>query len=223
MQCLVTGANRGIGLELTKQLLVRGDHVIAVCRNASDELKQTKAELLEGIDVSVALSAMRLDQRLGDRKIDILVNNAGVMGRDSIETLRKDLSFFDAQFQMEANTFGPLRVTLALRDRLHKGSKVAMITSRMGSIGDNTSGGSYGYRMSKAALNMASVSLAHDLKPDGIAVAIIHPGFVRTGMTGGQGHIDADVAAKAILERIDGLTLESSGTFWHSDGSELPW
>lgn len=93
----------------------------------------------------------------------------------------------------------------------------------MGSIGDNGSGGHYGYRMSKAALNMAGVSLAHDLRPRGIAVAILHPGYVRTDMTGGGGHIDPPEAARGLLQRLDELTLESTGSFWHANGERLPW
>ena len=110
-----------------------------------------------------------------------------------------------------------------LRKSLRRGTKIAAITSRMGSIGDNGSGGSYGYRMSKAALNAMAVSLARDLAPAGMAVAILHPGFVRTEMTGLQGNLDADESARLLLERIDALTLESSGTFWHASGQILPW
>jgi len=117
-----------------------------------------------------------------------------------------------------------LRVTDALRDRLGEGSKVALITSRMGSIDDNSSGGAYGYRMSKAALNMAGKSLAVDLRPRGISVAILHPGMVSTDMTGGHGGgVEPDVAAAGILARIARLTLETSGGFWHANGQQLPW
>jgi NAD(P)-dependent dehydrogenase (short-subunit alcohol dehydrogenase family) len=106
---------------------------------------------------------------------------------------------------------------------LSSGSKVAHITSRMGSIGDNTSGGMYGYRMSKAALNAAAKSMALDLAPQGVMVAVLHPGFVRTGMTGGNGLVDAPESAAGLIARIDGLTAENSGTFWHMNGDVLPW
>jgi len=98
-----------------------------------------------------------------------------------------------------------------------------MITSRMGSVADNSSGGRYGYRMSKAALNIAAVSIAHDLHPKGVSVAIIHPGLVGTQMIGGFGDITPDQAASRIRQRIEELSLETSGTFWHSNGDVLPW
>ncbi|MGC4094116.1 MAG: SDR family NAD(P)-dependent oxidoreductase [Polyangiaceae bacterium] len=114
-------------------------------------------------------------------------------------------------------------MTAAFAPRLASGAKVALITSRMGSIADNTSGAYYGYRMSKAALNMAGASLAHDLLHQGVAIAIFHPGFVRTEMTGNNGGIDPKEAARGLLERIDELTLETSGSFWHMNGEQLPW
>ena len=116
-----------------------------------------------------------------------------------------------------------MRVTEALRNNLNNNAKIAMITSRMGSVADNTSGGRYGYRMSKAALNIAAVSIAHDLSSRGVSVAIIHPGLVGTDKIGGYGDITPDQAASRIAQRIDELTLETSGTFWHSNGDVLPW
>ena len=106
---------------------------------------------------------------------------------------------------------------------MSQGSKVGIITSRMGSIADNDSGGSYAYRMSKAAVNAAGKSLSIDLKPKGIAVAILHPGWVRTDMTGHGGLIDADESAKGLLDRMAELNLDNSGTFWHMNGEVLPW
>jgi NAD(P)-dependent dehydrogenase (short-subunit alcohol dehydrogenase family) len=139
--------------------------------------------------------------------------------RESID----NMDFEGIERQYAVNAMGPLRVTHALLPKLSRGSKLALITSRMGSIADNTSGSRYGYRMSKAALNAAGVSLAHDLRPREIAVAILHPGWVQTEMTGKTGHVTADQSATMLLERIDGLTLESSGTFWHANGDVLPW
>jgi len=121
------------------------------------------------------------------------------------------------------NALGPLRTVHALLAALQTGAKIALITSRMGSMADNTSGGYYGYRMSKAALNAAGVSLAHDLKARRIAVAILHPGYVRTDMTDRAGMIEPDASARLLLQRIDELTLETSGTFWHANGERLPW
>ena len=125
--------------------------------------------------------------------------------------------------QFDVNALGPLRVSSALRALMVDGSKIAIITSRMGSLADNTSGGQYGYRMSKAAVNMAGRSLAHDLAPDGIAVALIHPGYVRTDMTGGSGLIDPPEAAAGIAKVVARLDQDNTGGFWHSNGSELPW
>ena len=136
----------------------------------------------------------------------------------------EDLDFDCIREQFEINALGPLRMTLALLPNLKAGSKIVMMTSRMGSIGDNTSGNSYGYRMSKVALSMAGKSLAHDLKPRGIAVAILHPGLVQTRMTNfTAGGITPEDAVKGLLARIDELTLENTGTFRHANGEILPW
>ncbi|MGI9381768.1 MAG: SDR family NAD(P)-dependent oxidoreductase, partial [Methyloligellaceae bacterium] len=125
--------------------------------------------------------------------------------------------------QFEVNTLGPLRVTKALMARLGRGSKVAIVSSWMGSLAENTAGGSYGYRISKCAVNMAGLNLAHDLRPQGIAVVLLHPGYVSTDMTGGGGTVDPEDAARGLIARIDALTLDKTGTFWHAEGHELPW
>ncbi|MBK6847115.1 MAG: SDR family oxidoreductase [Proteobacteria bacterium] len=216
---LVTGANRGIGLELCCQLAARGDTVVATCRRASPALAALGVRVEEGVDVGDEASVAALARRLGTLRLDLLINNAGVLAHETLEAL--DLAGVRRQF--EVNALGPLRVTLALLGHLGPGAKVGLVSSRMGSIGDNSSGGNYGYRMSKAALNMAGVSLAHDLRPRGIAVAILHPGYVRTDMTGGSGHVDPPEAARGLLQRLDELTLESSGGFWHANGERLPW
>lgn len=216
---LVTGANRGIGLELCRQLAARGDRVVAACRKTTAALSALGVRVEEGVDVADDASVAALAGRLGDLSLDLLISNAGVLEHETIEVL--DLR--SVRRQLEVNALGALRVTSALLARLGPGAKIALISSRMGSIGDNASGGSYGYRMSKAALNMAGVSLAHDLRPRGIAVAILHPGYVRTAMTGGKGWVDAPAAAEGLLRRCDELTLESSGGFWHAEGERLPW
>jgi NAD(P)-dependent dehydrogenase (short-subunit alcohol dehydrogenase family) len=216
---LVTGANRGIGLELCRQLKARGDQVIAVCRRSSKALDALGIRVEAGIDVGDEAAVAALGKRIEGSKLDLLVNNAGILEGTTLD----QLDFQSIRRQMEVNALGPLRVTAALLPLLGEGSKIAIITSRMGSIGDNSSGSHYGYRMSKAAVNAAGVSLARDLRGRGVAVAIIHPGMVRTEMTGGQG-IEPAESVRGILARIDALTLASSGSFWHATtGEVLPW
>jgi len=216
---LVTGANRGIGLALCRRLRDSGRDVIAVCRRSSRGLDDLGVRVELGVDVTSDDAVAALARRLGGVALAELVSNAGLLHDDSLDSLYLD----DVREQIEVNALAPLRLVKALRPNLGKGSKIALMTSRMGSIGDNSSGGTYGYRMSKAALNMAGTSLAHDLRPSGIAVAIIHPGFVRTDMTENTGNLDPDESARLVVERLDALTLDSSGTFWHANGQTLPW
>ena len=215
---LVTGANRGIGLELCRQLAERGDEVIAVCRSSSTELSALNLRIIEGVDVSSGDSVARLKNELGNEHIDWLINNAGIL---AVETL-PNLDFETMEQQFRVNSLGPLRVTTALTENLAGDSKVGIITSRMGSIDDNTSGSYYGYRMSKAAVNMAGASLAHDLRDQGVAVALLHPGMVATEMTGRQGIPPAESAA-GLIQRMDELNITNSGGFWHANGERLPW
>lgn len=215
---LITGCNRGIGLELCRQMLARGDDVIAVCRNASDPLRAAGASIIDGIDVSDGESVARLASALNGRAIDVLVNNAGMLTSETFGTIDYD----GMLEQYRVNTLGPLRVTEALSDNLSDGSKVAIVSSRVGSIEDNGSGGYYGYRASKTAVNQIGMNLKHELAPRGIAVALLHPGLVATDMTGGQG-ISPKSAASGLIDRIDELTLETSGGFWHAEGYSLPW
>lgn len=216
---LITGANRGIGLALTEKYLGRGDKVYAVCRNATDELSSTGAEIIEGIDVSHAEDINKLKKHMKGIGIDILINNAGILRNESLN----EMNFDSIEEELAINALAPLRITHALLDNLHEGSKIALMTSRMGSIEDNGSGGYYGYRMSKAALNAAGKSLANDLKPRKISIAILHPGFVSTRMVNFSGNVSPEDAAKGLIDRIDELALATSGTFWHANGEVLPW
>lgn len=219
MVTVVTGANRGIGLELCRQLAARDENVVAVCRQSSAALDALGVRVEAGIDVADAASVAALAKRLAGVKIDVLINNAGILQMGGLD----NLDFAAVERQLEVNALGPLRVSAALAAQIVTGGKIAIITSRMGSIADNSSGGFYGYRMSKAAVNAAGVSLARDLRGRGIAVALVHPGMVATDMTGKHGIAPAD-AARGILARIDALGLESSGRFWHAGtGEELPW
>jgi NAD(P)-dependent dehydrogenase (short-subunit alcohol dehydrogenase family) len=218
---VVTGANRGIGLELVRQLRQRGDDVIAVCRTPSDALQSLGVEIIDGVDVADPASVKGLAERLDGRQIDLLINNAGILKRTSLGEVGEFMETVLAQFR--TNSVGPVLVTEALLGNLQSGSKIGIVSSRMGSVADNTSGGSYGYRMSKAAANIAGVSLARDLAERGISVAILHPGYVRTEMTGGEGLVEAQQAAAGLIERIDGLNAGNSGSFWHANGEVLPW
>ena len=217
---LVTGANRGIGLEYCRQLKERGDSVIAVCRSPSTELENLGVLVETSIDITSDEDVADLVSRLDRKPVDVLINNAGILERVSLNSL----DFSSIRRQFEVNALGSLRLTQALLPNLQRGSKIIMMTSRMGSIEDNTSGGSYGYRMSKVALSMAGKSLAIDLKPLGIAVAILHPGLVKTDMTAfNDSGITPAKSVKGLLARIDHLNLDNTGTFWHANGETLPW
>ena len=215
---LVTGSNRGIGLQLCTQFTARGDDVIAVCRSAGDDLSRLGARIIENTDVSDDDSVKRLKDTLGEQRVDILVNNAGILRQDKLG----ELDYDEMSEQFRVNALGPLRVTEALLDNLRKGSKVIIITSRVGSIEDNSSGGYYGYRASKTAVNQIGTNLRHELLPRGIAVALLHPGLVATELTGGRG-IDPEESARGLIQRIDELNLGNSGGFWHAQGYALPW
>jgi len=217
---LVTGANRGIGLEFCRQLKEQGNQVIAVCRSPSEELTSLGIQVEAGIELTDIEAVQDLVTSLAGTTIDVLINNAGIAERISLANL--DVASIRRQF--EVNAIAPLNFTSGLLPNLTSGSKVVLMTSRMGSIEDNTSGGSYGYRMSKVALSMAGKSLSLDLKPKGIAVAILHPGLVKTRMTGfSDSGITTETSVKGLLKRIEGLNLQNTGTFWHSNGEVLPW
>mmetsp|Transcript_4202 Transcript_4202/g.15498 ORF Transcript_4202/g.15498 Transcript_4202/m.15498 type:complete len:242 (-) Transcript_4202:48-773(-) len=233
---VVTGANRGIGFELARQLAGRGFGVVAGCRKTSEQLTAlagadgSKVVVCEGADVStdegVAALLASVSAAIGDGgKVSLLINNAGILEVDNVDNLAENLGVVERQLMV--NAVAPLRVTSALLPLLEEGTgKVAFITSRMGSIGDNGSGGMYGYRMSKAALNAGAMSFARDLKKTkNIAVAILHPGMVTTDMTTRfGGGIPPEESVTGLLARIDGLTLDNTGTFWHGvTGEVLPW
>ena len=224
---VITGANRGIGLELAKHYRELDYTVIGICRETSEELDELADMVISDIDVrsedAIAMVAEVLASTLissdSGQKIDILINNAGVFLNETLA----EMDFDSIQTQMDINAIAPLRVTHAFQSMLWEGSKIAMITSRMGSVSDNGSGAYYGYRASKAALNAFGKSLAIDLKPKGIAVALLHPGFVQTRMVGFNGDISPAQAAAGLAQRIEELNLENTGSFWHSNGEVLPW
>ncbi|RLA32003.1 MAG: short-chain dehydrogenase [Gammaproteobacteria bacterium] len=215
---LVTGCNRGIGLELCRQYHARGDDVIGVCRNSNPEVNSLGIRIIEDVDVSTTQGVATMSAALADVAIDIVVNNAGILRSDTLDTID-----FDAMLeQYRVNTIGPLRVILALRNNLGKGAKFGILSSRVGSIEDNSSGNNYGYRCSKAAANMVGMNLRHDLAAEGVAVALLHPGLVATDMTGGRG-VTTEKSAQGLIARMDELTMETSGSFWHAEGYTLPW
>lgn len=216
---VVTGANRGIGLSFCQYYQMKGYKVYGVCRRSSKELSSLGCRVIEGVDVSQVADIMSLKAQLAGTHIDILINNAGIL-RDEV---LGSINYEQLEQQFKVNALGPLRVSEALLDNLGAGSKIAIVTSRMGSIADNSSGGRYGYRMSKCALNMAATSLAMDLEEQGISVAILHPGLVGTEMIGGYGDITPEQAAERLALRIEELNLGNTGTFWHSNGDVLPW
>ncbi len=215
---LVVGGNRGIGLELCRQMSLRGDQVYATTRRPATELEPLDLNILPDVDVTDDASVDHLATRLSGVRIDRLVHCAGILTRETWDDL--DLDRIRCQF--EVNALGPLRVVSTLRHHLGAGAKVGIVTSRVGSIGDNASGGNYGYRMSKVAANMMGKNLAHDLRRRNIAVFLLHPGLVATEMTHWTG-IDPADAARGLIDRLDQLSLADSGTFWHAEGDPLPW
>ena len=220
-QVIITGANRGIGLAITRILASRGDQVVAVCRETSDELDQLADQVITGIDVADEDAVAGLTTVLAELcpKVDVLINNAGIFENETLD----NMAFDQIEQQLQINAIAPLRMTMAILPLMSEGGKVANITSRMGSMADNTSGGYYGYRASKAALNAFGKSLAMDLEPRGIAVAQLHPGFVQTRMVNFAGDITPEGAATGLVSRIDALDLRTTGTFWHANGDTLPW
>lgn len=224
MRVMITGANRGIGLAMAKQYAQAGHEVMAICRETSEELEALADQVISGVDLVDDAAVTQLTQILGlsltdSDKIDVLINNAGLFKNETLGEL--DVNAIRDQF--EVNAIAPLKVTEALLPFLTSGSKVANITSRMGSIEDNGSGAYYGYRASKAALNAFTKSLALDLKSKEIAVCVLHPGFVQTRMVGFNGDITPEQAAAGLIDRVEELTLETTGSFWHSNGQALPW
>ncbi len=188
--------------------------------SSSSELNSFGVRVETGIDITSGDSVIKLREKLRDTKVDVLIQNAGIAEFNSLSNLDPQSIIH----QFEVNALSPLCFVQAMLNNLNQPAKIALISSRMGSIDDNTSGGSYGYRMSKVALCMAGKSLSVDLKSKDIAVAILHPGLVSTRMTGFTSNgIQPKESVKGLIQRIDELTLDNTGTFWHSNGNILPW
>lgn len=216
---LITGANRGIGLALTHEYRNKDDDVIAVCRQSSKALQDLGPTIIDNIDLTEANDRKKLAEKVRNETIDVLINCAGAWCDGSLE-------HFDPPMVIDnyaINAVSPVDFTLQLLPYMSQKGKVIFITSKMGSIADNHSGGRYGYRMSKAALNAVGKSLSVDLKPYEKSVALIHPGWVQTRMGGPNGLIDAQQSAKGVYNVIEQLTLEQTGQFFNYDGSIIPW
>jgi len=220
---LITGANRGIGLELARQYSAEGWRVIGTARkpNQAEALREFGADVMQ-LDVTDQATVEQLAADLDGHEIDLLINNAGILPR--MNSLA-EVDFDDYNRVLAVNTVGPVRVTRALLPNLQAGDGMTIVnvTSGLGSIASNTSGGFYGYRESKAALNIFTRSLAADLGPEGFVCIVIHPGWVRTDMGGTNAPVLPEDSAAGIRRVIGGLSPADNGTYWTYEGETLPW
>jgi NAD(P)-dependent dehydrogenase (short-subunit alcohol dehydrogenase family) len=217
-EVVVTGASRGIGHELAMQLSARGDRVIAPVRHPVPSLQQPSIIVHEKFDIAEDRAVANFAQSLEGRPIDILINNAAIYIPDDWRKIDLDRT----RQHFEINALGPVKLTRALLPNFRRGSKIAMISSRSGSIGLASDDENLSYRLSKAALNMASKVLSNGLRSEGIVVVAIHPGSVATRMNE-TGELSAEEAARRIISILDRVTVEEAGTYWHVDGYQLPW
>ena len=226
---LITGANRGLGLEFTRQFAGDAERIIATCRNPnrSDELRaladSSDGQIeVQALDVTDYAKARSLAQQTASEPIDLLINNAGILGPRP-ENRVQDVDAW--RRVLEVNVIAPAKIVEAFADQVTASRRklIANITSKMGSIADNTSGGAYIYRSSKAALNAVGRSMARDLADRQVTVLQLHPGWVRTDMGGPNGLIDATTSVKGMKAVLDRATLEQSGGFYNYDGTSIPW
>jgi NAD(P)-dependent dehydrogenase (short-subunit alcohol dehydrogenase family) len=228
---LITGRNRGLGLEWVRQCAARGLRVIATCRDPGSAAdlqecaSQNRQVSILRLDVTAPDQISDLSEALRDETVDLLVNNAGVYfehwGRDPIGSIDYD----DWEETFRVNTLGPMRVTEAFLQQLAYGSRplVVAITSNMGSIAEIKTPRDYAYRSSKAALNAAMHGLAHELEPRGIGVLLLHPGWVRTRMGGSSAPLSPEESVRGMLSLVDRFEPSMSGGFFRFDGTRLPW
>jgi 2-glutathionyl-2-methylbut-3-en-1-ol dehydrogenase len=228
---LIIGADRGIAHAMSRNLHQRGDSVVAACFGDGSDLAELGIRVEPGVDVTSDEAVTGLAKRLEQQgtRLEWLVNVAGIMHLDTLDTVDYD----DVRRQFEVNALGPLRVVRELRGLLDEGAKVGILTSRVGSLGDNTSGGDYAYRISKAAANMVALNLHHDLKQRGIAVQALHPGLVLTHLLDvvdpdqmakyASAYSPPEKAAEQLIAALDGLTVATAGQFQHANGDILPW
>lgn len=228
---LITGANRGIGLELVRQYAAAGWRVLACCRTpaqavALNELAYRHPATLEvhALDVSDFARIEQLARQLADEAIDVLLNNAGVYPQAD----RRGFGHTDYEEWSRAlriNTMAPLRMAECFVDQVARSERriIATVSSMMGSVADNSSGGSYLYRSSKAAVNMVNRSLAHDLKERGITAVVLNPGWVKTDMGGPNAMIEVEESVAGLRRVLADIRLADSGRFLNYDGQEIPW
>ncbi|NQU57553.1 MAG: SDR family oxidoreductase [Rhodospirillales bacterium] len=222
----ITGANRGLGLEYARQYAADGWRVLATCRNPAKakELTALAGDVqVYSLDVTDHGLIQALAKTLRKESIDLLLNNAGIYGPRPSKLGGIDYKAWEDV--MRINVMSPLKVCESFRSHVvaSEMKKIAIMSSKMGSVGDNDSGASYIYRSSKAALNAAMKSLSVDLAPRGISVVILHPGWVRTDMGGPSGLIDAPDSVSGLRQVIEGLSMATTGRFYNYDGSEIPW
>jgi len=226
MVAVVIGADKGIGYEIVKALKGRDEpDVAAVCLGEGDAVFGLADFVIGGVNVTSGPDVARMAASLAERyhKIDVLFHISGIMSMDTLGAL----DYAQAKREFDINALGPLRTVEACLKLLREGSKVGIVTSRVGSLSDNSSGGQYAYRLSKVAANMAGLNLHHDLSKQGIAVRMLHPGMVKTDLVkdypGDYNYITPAQAASGLIARMDDLTLASSGEFRHANGDLLPW
>ncbi len=223
---LITGANRGIGLEFSRQYAAMGWRVIATCHDpgSAADLKSISGDVsVEAMDVSDYANIQSLAKSLKREAIDVLVNNAGIHGPRPSRVGGID---YDAWAEvLKINTMGPMKVSEAFVEHVARSdlNTIVTITSKMGSIADNESGGAYPYRSSKAAVNAVMKSLAVDLRPRGITVVVFHPGWVATDMGGPSAPVGPDESVAGMIKTISKLKLSDSGKFLNYDGKKVAW
>ena len=226
---VIIGADRGIARCISRQLSERGDCVVAACMGDATELRTAGVQVEPGVDVTSDAAVSDFAQRLRAQygRIDVLYHVAGIMLMSEVGKGIEQLELEDVRRQLEVNTLGPLRVIKAFAPLLQPGSKLGIVTSRVGSLADNSSGGQYGYRLSKAAANMLGLNLHRELSQRGVAVVCLHPGMVATDLTKGFPgefkYVTPEQAAEGLIKQMDALTVASAGVFRHANGEILPW
>lgn len=224
---VITGANRGIGLEFARQYAADGWRVIATVRQPdhADALRAVTGVEVHGLDVTDPAAIAAFGQSLAGEQVDVLINNAGVMGPAFPNQSKDGVDVDGWVHTMRTNTLAPILMSLVLRENLGKASRatVANMSSELGSIAENRSGGMYAYRVSKAGLNMANKSLSVDLRDWNICFLVLHPGWVQTDMGGAQAPVSVADSVTGLRKVIAGATMEHSGRFFAYDGREIEW